>query len=285
MLFEREDDERRSCPDCGRVYLRTLTNGDVPYMYRDENLYSFQKLPDRVAPRGRPPPATQPPPPAPATSAVRVGRCPRCGSTDVAQDTWEVQDDEVRLTCRACRHHEVVDYPARPGWFVFIELPTVNRVLPPFVPLECEPEATAPVPPEPAKTTPPPALVPAVGSPPQGCSQCLGADAETAWVSVTGRSTHSLVNEPHFVVRATRCRCGEAFVVVFTERVDYRDGEDSQVEVAVAVRPEELAALTSQRDSVGAPLTRFARGRRFLVKAAPGAPQWLAQGFGIGPHD
>ncbi|MDP3500882.1 MAG: hypothetical protein Q8S33_11135 [Myxococcales bacterium] len=81
-------------------------------------------------------------------------------------------------------------------------------------------------------------------------------------------------------VHATR---GVPFVVVFTERVDFRDGSDTQVELAVAVWPDELEAL--KRGFQPRTLTTLVRGRAFLVKSLGDVPRWIASGFSIGPHD
>lgn len=88
----------------------------------------------------------------------------------------------------------------------------------------------------------------------------------------------------HFTVHATQCSCGQTFVCVFTERVDHRDGEDTQVELAVAVWPEEVDQLEAAND-VGKTLTALVEGRRFLVKFTGEPPRWRPDGFSIGPHD
>ncbi len=85
------------------------------------------------------------------------------------------------------------------------------------------------------------------------------------------------------LTNATRCSCGQAFVVVFTERVDFRDGSDTQVELAVALWPAELEGLEGAFQPLT--LTKLVRGRAFLVKSTGDAPRWVASGFSIGPHD
>jgi len=87
----------------------------------------------------------------------------------------------------------------------------------------------------------------------------------------------------HFTVHATRCGCGQAFIIVFTERVDFHGGDDTQVELAVAVSGDELSLLQTA-SSLTATLTQLASGRQFLLKSTGQAPQWVAQGFSIGPH-
>ena len=88
----------------------------------------------------------------------------------------------------------------------------------------------------------------------------------------------------HFTVHATRCACGQPFVVVFTERVSFHDDGDTQVELAVWVSPEELSQLNAAPDALTPTLTRLAQGRRFLVKSTGVEPRWVDGGFAIGPH-
>lgn len=110
------------------------------------------------------------------------------------------------------------------------------------------------------------------------------ATAPLAWATVTGQATHTFIHEVHFTVHATRCECGQSFVVVFTERVDFHDGEDTQVELVVAVSVDELYRLEAARAELEATLTRLVQGRRFLVKSTGVEPRWVAGGFAIGPH-
>lgn len=105
------------------------------------------------------------------------------------------------------------------------------------------------------------------------------------WSAVNGKATHTFVHEVHFTVHATRCDCGQSFIVVFTERVNFHDGEDTQTELAVAVSSEELRQLQSADGPLTQTLTRLVQGRRFLVKSTGVAPRWVDQGFAIGPHD
>lgn len=118
----------------------------------------------------------------------------------------------------------------------------------------------------------------------EGCSRCLLATAPLAWATVTGEATHTFIREVHFTMHATRCECGQPFVVVFTERVDFHGGEDTQVELAVSVSGDELDQLEAACDELEATLTRLVQGRRFLVKSTGVEPRWVAGGFAIGPH-
>lgn len=85
-------------------------------------------------------------------------------------------------------------------------------------------------------------------------------------------------------MHAAVCTCGQPFVVVFTERVDFHGGEDTQVELAVSVSPEELRQLKAAGEALTSTLTRLVQGRRFLVKRTGVEPRWREDGFAIGPY-
>jgi hypothetical protein len=119
-----------------------------------------------------------------------------------------------------------------------------------------------------------------------GCSACSGEDAEAAW-----RHYHAgglvidawLVQESHFVVNLRHCSaCGQGFVWVFTESVDWRGGEDPQHRVVLPVTPDEMTALARQGERVDlAALGALGTGRRYLVTDWPsGAPQRVTWGTG-----
>ena len=61
-----------------------------------------------------------------------------------------------------------------------------------------------------------------------GCSRCRGDDAAAAWTASRATRLRSLIEESHFSVQLTACRCGQRFATVFTERVDWSGGEDAQ---------------------------------------------------------
>lgn len=124
----------------------------------------------------------------------------------------------------------------------------------------------------------------------RGCSRCSGDDAASAWDAMLTTRVRSLVQESHFGVQITACSCGQRFAVVFTERIDWRDGEDEQDWVVLPIfgdEPDRLAACTESE--LRGLLAELGRERRFLVRSHPsGAPVsawWRQGGFAIGPHD
>jgi hypothetical protein len=134
---------------------------------------------------------------------------------------------------------------------------------------------------------------PGTGTPTVGCGACYGEDAQAAWgYYARGLTTErSLVEESHLIVRLRRCgACGQPFVWIFTESVDWHGGEDPQYHRVVPVRPDEAAALTRQGERVDpGRLGALGRGRRHLRTDWPSdAPRmtiyWATGGFLV-EHD
>lgn len=120
-----------------------------------------------------------------------------------------------------------------------------------------------------------------------GCGDCYGDDPHAVWAYYrTGLETdRSLVEESHFIVRLRRCRgCGQSYVWIFMESVDWRGGEDPQYRRVVPVTPAEAAALADLGEDVAAGLGALGRGRRHLATDWPSdAPEmtvyWTSVGF------
>lgn len=123
-----------------------------------------------------------------------------------------------------------------------------------------------------------------------GCARCAGPDAAAAWTAMQARRLAARVEESHFSVRFTQCSCGQRFAVVFTERIDWKGGEDDQTWLSLPVGADEHARLMAcAENDVPRLVTEIGRGRRFLVRSYPtgGALSawWRDSGFAIGPHD
>lgn len=123
-----------------------------------------------------------------------------------------------------------------------------------------------------------------------GCERCFGEDAARAWKASQATRTHTFVQESHFSVHVTACDCGQRFVTVFMERLDWNGGEDDQTWLVLPVREDEARQLDATApDDVPRAVTAMGAGRRFLVRSFPtgGALSawWRESGFGIGPHD
>lgn len=181
---------------------------------------------------------------------ITVVRCPHCGSTEAAADESRSAYDFTFMHCSACGHGALQDeHQIKDDWNVQLELP--GGVLPARV----------------------------------RCAQCCADDAARAWKAMLCEHVQSLVEESHFGVQLTACRCGQHFVKVFTERIDWQHGDDDQDWLVFAVEPDEVARLRSCGEhELSALVTALGRSRRFPVHCRS-RTWWREQGFMIGPHD
>ena len=131
-----------------------------------------------------------------------------------------------------------------------------------------------------------------------GCPRCLETDPAKAWawLSARARPRRGLLHEPHFGLSVTTCSaCGQRFARVFTERIDWRGGEDPQRTDLIPLRAEEVQALADDVTRAGgrgvaALLARVTSdGRRRLVWDWPSGQGahivWMTSAFRIPRHD
>lgn len=125
---------------------------------------------------------------------------------------------------------------------------------------------------------------------PGGCAKCSSPDAAVAWEAARSRHLHTFVDESHYDVALTACTCGSPFAKVFTERIDWVNGEDDQTTMLLPLTEAEATALrqcplADLRDRLHA----LGHGRRFVLRTfargADLATVWRDGGFWIGPHD
>jgi uncharacterized protein YbaR (Trm112 family) len=125
-----------------------------------------------------------------------------------------------------------------------------------------------------------------------GCERCWPHEAVAAWGARQGLTkVADLVDESHYHVMILSCPyCRQNFLSVFTETVDWADGEDPQYWKVVPIEPGEVAILTDATGLLSeADLDAMARDRRCLRRDYPkgaSAPTvgWSV-GLRIGPHD
>lgn len=124
-----------------------------------------------------------------------------------------------------------------------------------------------------------------------GCEHCWPAAAHVAW-EARGTLTRAaeLVDESHFHVMILACpQCAQPFASVFTELIDWVDGDDPQYWTLLPITDAEAAALLGRGDSLSeADLNALGPNRRSLQRDHPkGAPPRLSWGSGlyVGPHD
>jgi len=105
-----------------------------------------------------------------------------------------------------------------------------------------------------------------------GCERCWPPSAEEAWAA---RSTltqqREWIDESHFRVVLLACpRCSQRFVSVFTETVDWADGDDPQYWTVLPVTAAEVERLEASAITESA-LNALAPERRSLRRDHPKA--------------
>lgn len=279
-----------ACPKCGQRYERIVDLAGEDLRSRDYDLYHFHKL-DPVLPRS-PLPArtTTPAVVAPAAESMEATkyRCPKCRALEANLNLDKSVFENKYMECLSCGYHSYITWDDEDEWLIAAQ----NRAeREPAVPAK---PAAPPMPliratVAPAKPAAPPRTAPTAAAPQAklGCARCAGMNAAAAWSAVEYVHLSSLVSEVHFGIDLTQCECGQHFVVVFTERIDYRDGEDDQTWLALPLTEVEAARLM-QADRSDAPglVNEIGGARRFLARSNHAdAPWWRDGGFSILPHD
>ena len=125
-----------------------------------------------------------------------------------------------------------------------------------------------------------------------GCERCFGADPEAAWKAVREFTELArLIDESHFIVRIVSCpQCDQRYVMVFTELIDWKDGDDPQYRSVLPLTARESEQLMAQGGKVDLRLIEsLGTSRRHLRTSWPkGGTQgifWAEGCLSIGPHD
>jgi len=123
-----------------------------------------------------------------------------------------------------------------------------------------------------------------------GCARCYGEDADATWVFLRGaQRRHWLVDQSHFDISIRQCpNCGQNFVWIFTEFIDWTDGEDPQYWDVLPITQEETESLAVQGENVDlVQIENLGRGRRRLVanhpKGEPRSILWASGRLSITP--
>jgi hypothetical protein len=124
-----------------------------------------------------------------------------------------------------------------------------------------------------------------------GCNHCWPASAEAAWDARRGlRELAVWVDEPHFNVRGLQCvHCARHFISVFTESIDWTNGDDAQSWTIVPLTADELVRVKEVLpSSIEAALRAVPSQRRSLRRDHPtgrnAGTSW-ASGIDIRSHD
>jgi len=124
-----------------------------------------------------------------------------------------------------------------------------------------------------------------------GCERCWPADANAAQEARrTLTQEADLIEESHFYVKIRVCpSCSQRFLSVFTETIDWEDGDDPQYWTLLPLTAAEAADLIQQGSSLTeAALNALGRGRKCLWHDHPKgqeARSYWGTGIAIRHHD
>jgi hypothetical protein len=124
-----------------------------------------------------------------------------------------------------------------------------------------------------------------------GCRKCQPDSAEEAAETARGfEFVKRLIDESHYIVSILRCpHCAQAYLSVFTETIDWTDGEDPQYRTLLPIEAQEQEALVREGEDLReSTLNALGRERRSLrIDFPKGAPKRMFWGLGlfVGPHD
>jgi len=105
-----------------------------------------------------------------------------------------------------------------------------------------------------------------------GCANCWPPSADEAWEARSSLPvTAELIDESHFHVTLRKCpACAQSFVSIFTETIDWVDGDDPQYWTLKPITPAEAADLVPQGGSLTeASIDALGSGRRCLQHDHP----------------
>jgi hypothetical protein len=124
-----------------------------------------------------------------------------------------------------------------------------------------------------------------------GCEKCWPSSAEAAHASSRALiPVAELIGESHFHVMIRECSvCSQKFISIFTELIDWSEGDDPQYWTLLPITEDEAAGLTRRGDSVTEEvLNSLGRRRRSLrhdrPKGKPPRTCWAVDVL-VGPHD
>ena len=125
-----------------------------------------------------------------------------------------------------------------------------------------------------------------------GCGRCWPPDADQAWEARRALSTVAdLIDQSHYGVSIRACpECGQRFVDVFAETIDWAGGDDPQMTTVLPITAAEAAELLRQGEAVTeAALDALDPRRRCLLHLYPpasdGSRNAWRTGLVVGPHE
>lgn len=124
-----------------------------------------------------------------------------------------------------------------------------------------------------------------------GCESCWPDAADAAWKARDGLTlTAELIDEFHYHVMILACpRCGQRFLSVFSEMIDWSEGDDAQHWAVVPITEGESVELSRRGSELTeAEISSFGPNRRSLLRNYPtgkGPSECWGKGIRVGPHD
>ncbi len=125
-----------------------------------------------------------------------------------------------------------------------------------------------------------------------GCDRCWPPSADAAWEArrqlIRG---NPLIDELHYGVWILTCSaCSQHFISIFTEEIDWADGDDSQYWIVMPLTQQEAADIAGRGGSLTEEgLNSLASDRRSLRRDYPKGADvprlFWASGVSIPPHD
>jgi hypothetical protein len=123
-----------------------------------------------------------------------------------------------------------------------------------------------------------------------GCKRCWPDTAEAAEDARSRlKGLEFIVDDTHLIVRLLTCEeCGQKFLSIMTETIDWADGDDPQYRISIPVTPDEALKLPAGRDGLHKALSGLDQTRRSLhhdwPKDSAATSSW-GSGISIMPHD
>ena len=124
-----------------------------------------------------------------------------------------------------------------------------------------------------------------------GCDHCCPPSADAAWAARARlKHTAELIDESHYHVTMLACQqCGQQFLSVFTEMIDWSAGDDAQYWTLMPVTEGEAADLARRgHELTEAEIGSLGVGRQSLFRDYPSGKEpsvhW-GTGTAVGPHD
>jgi hypothetical protein len=124
-----------------------------------------------------------------------------------------------------------------------------------------------------------------------GCERCWPSAADAAWKARDGLTLKAeLIDESHYHVMILTCpQCGQRFLSVFTEMIDWSDGDDAQCWQVVPVTESEATELTRRGfELTEIEINSVGSDRQSLMRDYPTGQvprEFWGTGITVGPHD